>query len=63
MDDDTKLVELRSLVTYLRKEKEIIELQLDLRKQENMRLKMQIDHISQSLEETRKALSDVRQRL
>ena len=58
-DADTKLTELRALVTYLRKEKEIIELQLELAKQENTRLKTQIDHVSQNLEETRKALSDV----
>ena len=58
-DADTKLTELRSLVTYLRKEKEIIELQLELSKQENTRLKTQIDHISQNLDETRKALSEV----
>ena len=58
-DADTKLTELRSLVTYLRKEKENIELQLGLSKQENMRLKTQIDHVSQSLDETRRALSDV----
>ena len=60
MDDaDTKLTELRSLVTYLRKEKEIIELQLDLSKQENTRLKTQIDHLAQNLEEAQKALSEV----
>ena len=58
-DDDTKLTELRSLVTYLRKEKEIIELQLELGKQENTRLKTQVDHLSQNLDETRQALSEV----
>ncbi|KAI8994233.1 hypothetical protein BD414DRAFT_506685 [Trametes punicea] len=61
-DADTKLTELRSLVTYLRKEKEIIELQLELSKQENTRLKTQIEHLSQSLEETRRALSEERER-
>ncbi|KAI0629748.1 hypothetical protein C8Q77DRAFT_263303 [Trametes polyzona] len=61
-DADTKLTELRSLVTYLRKEKEIIELQLELSKQENTRLKTQIDHLSQNLEETRRALSEERER-
>ena len=58
-DTDTKLTELRSLVTYLRKEKEIIELQLELGKQENTRLKTQIEHLSQNLDETRKDLSEV----
>ncbi|KAI0826824.1 hypothetical protein BC628DRAFT_1319381 [Trametes gibbosa] len=61
-DDDTKVSELRSLVTYLRKEKEIIELQLELGKQENARLKTQIDHLSLGLEETRRALSEERER-
>ncbi|KAI0699945.1 hypothetical protein C8T65DRAFT_709807 [Cerioporus squamosus] len=61
-DADTKLTELRSLVTYLRKEKEIIELQLELSKQENTRLKTQIDHVSQNLDETRRALSEERER-
>ncbi|KAM5539450.1 hypothetical protein V8D89_006902 [Ganoderma adspersum] len=61
-DDDTKLTELRSLVTYLCKEKEIIELQLELGKQENTRFKTQVDHLSQSLEETRQALSEERER-
>ena len=59
-DDDTKLTELRSLVTYLRKEKEIIELQLELGKQENTRFKTQVDHLSRNLEEARQALSEVR---
>ncbi|KAJ7029278.1 hypothetical protein C8F04DRAFT_1237155 [Mycena alexandri] len=36
-DTDTKLSELRSVVAYLRKEKEIVDLQLELSKQENTR--------------------------
>ena len=61
MDDaDTKLTELRSLVTYLRKEKEIVDLQLELSKQENTRLKGQIEHLTQALNDTRATLSDVR---
>jgi chromosome segregation ATPase len=59
-DVDTKLSELRSVVAYLRKEKEIVDLQLELSKQENGRLKAQIDHLSQNLEETRTALSEAR---
>lgn len=58
-DVDVKLSELRSVVAYLRKEKEIVDLQLELSKQENVRLKSQIDHLSQSLEETRTTLSEV----
>lgn len=56
---DTKLSDLRSVVAYLRKEKEIVDLQLELSKQENIRLKNQLDHLSQSLQEVRKTLSEV----
>lgn len=58
-DVDSKLSELRSVVSYLRREKEIVDLQLELSKQENVRLKSQIEHLSQSLEETRASLSEV----
>ncbi|KAG9227404.1 Protein mlp1 [Pleurotus ostreatus] len=61
-DADAKLSELRSVVAYLRKEKEIVDLQLELSKQENARLKTQIDHLSQNLGETRKTLSEERER-
>ncbi|KAJ6508423.1 hypothetical protein C8R45DRAFT_1069158 [Mycena sanguinolenta] len=61
-DTDTKLSELRSVVAYLRKEKEIVDLQLELSKQESARLKTQIEHLSQTLEDTRKTLSDERER-
>ena len=44
-DSDMKLVELRQVVQYLRKEKEIVDLQLELRKQESARLKSQVDHL------------------
>ncbi|KAF5333006.1 hypothetical protein D9758_015176 [Tetrapyrgos nigripes] len=59
---DTKLSELRSVVAYLRKEKEIVDLQLELSKQENTRLKTQIDHLQQTLHETRQTLSEERER-
>ncbi|KDQ62646.1 hypothetical protein JAAARDRAFT_54566 [Jaapia argillacea MUCL 33604] len=61
-DADAKLSELRSVVAYLRKEKEIVDLQLELSKQENIRLKTQIDHLSQALEESRTSLSQERER-
>jgi nucleoprotein TPR len=57
---DTKLSELRSVVAWLRKEKEIVELQLELSKQETARLKTQVDHLSSSLDQTRAMLSEVR---
>lgn len=56
---DTGLSDLRSVVAYLRKEKEIVDLQFELSKQENVRLKTQLDHLSQSLQEVRKTLSEV----
>ena len=58
-DADTKLSELRSVVAYLRKEKDIVDLQLQLSKQENTRFKTQIEYLTHSLEETRKTLSEV----
>ncbi len=58
-DADTKLSELRSVVAYLRKEKDIVDLQLELSKQENTRFKTQIEHLTHSLEETRKTLTEV----
>ncbi|EPQ51089.1 hypothetical protein GLOTRDRAFT_66309 [Gloeophyllum trabeum ATCC 11539] len=61
-DNDVKLAELRSVVSYLRKEKEIVDLQLELSKQENLRLKTQVEHLTQQLENTRAALSDERER-
>lgn len=59
-DAETKLSELRSVVAYLRKEKEIVDLQLELSKQECIRFKSQVDHLSQTLNETRLALTEVR---
>lgn len=56
---DGRIAELRSIITYLRKEKEIVDLQLELAKQENARQKTQIGHLSHTLEETRTALSNV----
>lgn len=56
-DSDGRLAELRSVVSYLRKEKEIVDLQLELSKQESARMKTQVDYLTQSLEETRIALS------
>jgi nucleoprotein TPR len=58
-DPDTKLSELRSVVAWLRKEKDIVELQLELSKQETVRLKTQVDHLSLSLDQTRATLSEV----
>jgi nucleoprotein TPR len=56
---ETKLSELRAVINYLRKEKEIVDMQLELCKQENARLKTQIGHLTRDLEDTRATLSDV----
>ena len=56
---DSKLSELRAVISYLRKEKEIVDMQLELCKQENARLKTQIGHLTRDLEGTRATLSDV----
>ncbi|KAI0062383.1 hypothetical protein BV25DRAFT_683663 [Artomyces pyxidatus] len=61
-DSDTKLSELRAVITYLRKEKEIVDMQYELSKQENARLKAQIGHLTHDLEETRATLSEERER-
>ncbi|KAH9955053.1 TPR/MLP1/MLP2-like protein-domain-containing protein [Russula dissimulans] len=47
---------------YLRKEKEIVDMQLELGKQENGRLKTQIGYLTRDLEDTRATLSDERER-
>ena len=48
--------DLRGVISYLRREKDIVDLQLELSKQESARMKAQIDHLSQSLEEARATL-------
>jgi nucleoprotein TPR len=47
------------VVAYLRKEKDIVDLQLELSKQENVRLKVQIEHLAQNLQEIRVTLAQV----
>jgi nucleoprotein TPR len=56
---DTRVNDLQSIVNYLRKEKSIVDLQLDMSKTEIARLKTQIEHLSQTLQETRETLSQV----
>ena len=60
IDADSRLSELRSVVSYLRKEKGIVDLQLEMSRQENERLKAHIERINQTLQETRDTLSNVR---
>lgn len=51
--------ELRSVVNYLRKEKGIVDLQLEMSRRENEVLKNQIERVSQTLHETRATLAEV----
>ena len=57
---DGRMTELRSVIAYLRKEKEIGDHQLELSNQESTRQRTQIEHLSQALEGTRATLSNVR---
>ncbi|KAG8987496.1 hypothetical protein FRB90_003320, partial [Tulasnella sp. 427] len=61
VEGDDALNELRSVVAYLRREKEIVDLQLDLSRQETVRLRSQIDHLTKSLDETRTQLTTERE--
>jgi nucleoprotein TPR len=59
-DTEARVADLQSIVSYLRKEKEIVDLQLDLSKGECARLKSHLQHAEQSLNEVRNQLSEVR---
>ncbi|KAF7314521.1 hypothetical protein MKEN_00925200 [Mycena kentingensis (nom. inval.)] len=61
-DTDTKLAELRSVVAYLRNEKEIADLQWDVSKQECARLKSQLDYLNGNLQTLQNTLSEERKR-
>lgn len=52
--------QLQEVTKYLRREKDIIDLQLEFSKQEAARLRQQLDFTSRSLEEARQTLQDVR---
>lgn len=52
--------QLREVIRYLRREKDIIDLQLEFSKQEASRLRQQLDFTSRSLEEARQSLQEVR---
>ena len=62
-DSETKLSELRSVVAYLRREKEIVDLQLELNKQTISRQKGEIERLSKDLNDTRQTLSEVSENL
>ena len=55
-----KLVkDLRQVITYLRREKDILETRLGLSVQENERIKLQNEHLQRSLDEIRLTLEEV----
>jgi nucleoprotein TPR len=60
---DQQLTDLRSVISYLRKEKEIIDLQLEMSKQDAARSKTEIEHLNRVLEETRGLLTEVSHQL
>lgn len=51
--------ELRAVVAYLRKEKEVVDLQLDLSRQETARLHGQVEHLRRDLDDARNQLGRV----
>ncbi|KAG0200486.1 hypothetical protein BGX33_010972, partial [Mortierella sp. NVP41] len=57
---ERQLAELRDVIRYVRREKEILECQHELNLQESRRLKQQLDQTNKSLEETRALLSEER---
>ena len=58
-DPANRLSELNSVVSYLRKEKQILDLQVEMSKRENGVLKSQIERLNQTLQETRASLAEV----
>lgn len=68
IDDDEKTIvgssddQLRELVTYLKHEKEIIELNYDMALQEKKRLQQKLEHTASSLDEARLELEKERSR-
>ncbi|KAF9915750.1 hypothetical protein BX616_005476 [Lobosporangium transversale] len=57
---EAQLAELRDVIRYVRREKEILECQHELNLQESRRLKQQLEQTSRSLEETRSLLTEER---
>lgn len=61
-NSDKSLEELREVIAYLRREKEIVDVQLELQTQESRRFKQQLDHSRTSLDEVRTQLQEERLR-
>jgi nucleoprotein TPR len=54
---DPAIGSLQELIKYLRSEKDIVDVQYELSLQENRRLKQQLDHVQNQLDQTREKLS------
>ncbi|GAA5906296.1 hypothetical protein JCM6882_002695 [Rhodosporidiobolus microsporus] len=60
---NSSVEQLREVIRYLRREKDIIDLQLDFSKQEATRLRQQLEFTSRNLEEARQSLQEERQKV
>jgi nucleoprotein TPR len=58
-DAEKQLSDLRRVISHLRKEQEMRDLRLEVAKQEQARLKAEVDHLTRVGDETRARLSEV----
>lgn len=58
-EHDDSVEQLRQVIKYLRGEKDIVDFQLELAKQETARLRTQLEFTTRNLEEARQALTEV----
>jgi nucleoprotein TPR len=58
-DADTKMQQLREVIAFVRKEKEIVDLQLHLAQVDNSRIKSEMERLNAALDETRTTLLKV----
>jgi nucleoprotein TPR len=59
--EDAKLAELRQVIAFLRREKDIVDMQLVLARQENDRLRAQVSDLARDVEEARATLGEERE--
>jgi chromosome segregation ATPase len=59
-DTDSKIQQLREVIAFVRKEKEIVDLQLHLAQVDNTRVKSENERLATALDETRATLLKVR---
>jgi nucleoprotein TPR len=61
LGDDKQLLDLREVVKYLRREKDIVDTKLQISGQETERMKVQLEHLQKSLDESRIVIGQERQ--